>query len=483
MGPELWWLEEDVELLSQTLQSLSEAKDSGNLFVVLAMEDREGLSGVEKANKLKEHFEGKFAEILIVMHPQDLQQEHNDGTVSPELPGKASNLRWAVRTAHVDLAMREAINMEFAVLTVADADCIFHPSYFSEVSKSFLTLRRSNEHLTSMWQAPQLPFRNYFESPAPSRVWGYLAAVFDFGSVSSLSSGGQHMLFSAYSVALQTAVDSDLWDGDVITEDHHAYLKGFFYSIRARAMVRMEQKIKQASSHGPNAATSVKPLQIHPIMFPIKSTSVASDEGTLTSWYQRWQQAKRHAQGVAELSYAVLATFDMFCTLPARAIDLELIVSLFKVMTRLLCVHIIPPCQMVAATALSIQYFFFEPKIQQCNIVSLLGMLNALWAMEIESVSCILLRRVLAFCFALPLATYVTLAFTSYLLLSINFLGRHDSSNGQKQPLSKESYHVSRGSSERIFRESHSFLSLPFERKKCKTWHLLSGRSAKPGAF
>lgn len=50
------------------------------------------------------------------------------------------------------------------------------------------------------------------------------------------SQGGHHMVFSAYSVHMQLAMDAQLWDGDVIAEDHHAYLKGFFYSARQSAL-------------------------------------------------------------------------------------------------------------------------------------------------------------------------------------------------------------------------------------------------------
>jgi len=420
---------EEEALLAQTLRSLAETQDAQTLRVILAMEKREGGVGLEKAERLKERFGRSVAEIIIALHPDDLTQTHCDGSMTAEVAGKASNLKWAVATAHQRMCTDQSINPEDVVVTVADADCLLHPSYFAHVTQEFIALRKSGDHLRSMWQAPQLPFRNYFESPAPSRIWGYVSSLFEFGGVASLSSGGQHMLFSAYSVPLTMAVNAEMWDGDVITEDHHAYLKAFFFSLRESALATCNAAEGKAAE-----ATAPKrhPLRLLPVLLPVKSTSVASSKGNLHGWCDRWQQAKRHAQGVAELSYAVLATLDLIASLPFSAWGIEMIMSLVKVFGRLLCIHILPTCQILAVAALAIHWYVLGLSRPECESigtppVNFLGSnsisMLRFWSSSHETISCLTVNRAYALLLTLPALAMASIALTNYLFLSKSFLG------------------------------------------------------------
>mmetsp|Transcript_40895 Transcript_40895/g.73912 ORF Transcript_40895/g.73912 Transcript_40895/m.73912 type:complete len:643 (-) Transcript_40895:115-2043(-) len=416
---------EDEKMMADTLRSLTEAIDGQSLRVILAMEQREGGVGLEKAERLKEKFGRSVAEIVISLHPDDLAQEHPDGTASPEVAGKASNLKWAVATAQQRVLTNNSINPEDVLIHVADADCLLHPSYFAQVTQEFVTLRRTGDHQRSIWQAPQLPYRNYYASPAPSRIWGYVSSLFEFGGVASLRNGGQHMLFSAYSVPLQLAVDAELWDADIITEDHHAYLKAFFYSLRESGLAKLEAS---AGKVPPSAQAKRYPLMMHPVMLPVKSTSVASDSGTWTGWTERWQQAKRHAQGVAEFSYAILATWDLLSSMPREAWDFWMITALIKVFGRLFCVHLLPTCQVVAMTALATHWYYLGLTGAECDniirspyalLTSDSSEMLAYWSPG----QCVLVNRLYAFLLTLPAISVASFAFTNYLLLSRYFLG------------------------------------------------------------
>jgi hypothetical protein len=46
-------------------------------------------------------------------------------------------------------------------------------------------------------------------------------------------------------------------------------------------------------------------LQIKPVWNPVTSYLAEDSAGSLASIYARFQQARRHAQGIAELSYAM----------------------------------------------------------------------------------------------------------------------------------------------------------------------------------
>lgn len=352
---------EDEEMMAQTLESLTEATGASLFRIVLAMEERED-GAREKATRLIERFDTKFAWIGLSLHPAGLIQEHNDGSWDDEVPGKASNLKWAVNEGYKECKKKGLDCLDRIVVTVADADCIFHPSYFSTISKDFTSKDAGpgSGHRYTMWQAPQLPFRNFWSAPLPSRCWGYIASVDEFGGVSSLSYGGHHMVFSGYSLTLQLAVDACPWDGDVVAEDHHCYLACFFYSLHAAAVARLQPTSPWTFS-GITSALSVRP-----VFLPVKSTSVASADGELQGWLDRWQQARRHSQGVSEFAYALLATWDLFCTLPASMIGIELIFKIIRALHKVFCMHMLPILQSIALGILTLYWFAKGRDVPYC---------------------------------------------------------------------------------------------------------------------
>lgn len=354
--------DEDEDLMAETLQCLSEAEDASSFCVVLAMEEREGKKAVNKVENLKSSFSGKFLSLIGTFHPANLEVKHMDGSCNPEVPGKASNLRYAVQTAWELLDKDGTLqNQKSTILTVADADCLFHPRYFSHISKDFNTLREQpgDRYLWTMWQAPQLMFRDFFSLPVCSRIWGYASSTFEYGGVSNLDAGGHHMVFSAYSLPLWLATAAEAWDGDTICEDHHAFLKCFFYSIHASTTTALNSDRCLGSTCKPT-------LQVRPVYLPVKSTSVVSPDGYIATWVARWHQAKRHAQGVAELSFAVLAAWDTLTSIPWRLQSWRLVFSVSQVLMRLWCMHMLPVCQAIGLTALSVTWFAHGQNIPMC---------------------------------------------------------------------------------------------------------------------
>jgi hypothetical protein len=227
---------EDELILAATLEGLAQAVGSKDFRVVLAMEEREGQDKVhKKAVKLQDRFGPCFADLCATLHPLNLEELHLDGSVNAEIPGKSSNLKWAVNVGR-ERCMEDGVDPGSTVLTVADADCIFHPSYFDKVGSEFRELRAASAatsgsgtwHPWTIWQPPQLPFRNYYGCMAPARVWGYIATIYEFGGVGGLVHAGFHMTFSSFSLPLELVSEADPWDGDVIADDHHCYLKCFF---------------------------------------------------------------------------------------------------------------------------------------------------------------------------------------------------------------------------------------------------------------
>lgn len=353
---------EDESMLAETLASLSEAEDSHQFHVVLAMEAREGAEGSEKAARLQDKFKDKFAEIMITIHPADLKQEHLDDSCDLEVPGKASNLKWAVSRAYDLLRSRNVELVPNVILTVADADCMFHEGYFSAVGKDFNQLREKPgaPHQWCMWQAPQLSYRDHWNAPVCSRIWTYISSMYEFGGVSGLRWGGHHMVFSGYSLPLQLACAAQSWDGDVIAEDHHAYIKSFFYSAHKSAEQSLANGSKRILDDGCQPM-----LQVRPVFLPVKSSPVIA-QGYWQTYIERWHQAKRHAQGLAELPYAMLVMWDAICTLPASTYSFNLFYKMMRIFIRLFCMHLLPLLQAVSLAVMTLYWLYRRRQLPTC---------------------------------------------------------------------------------------------------------------------
>lgn len=414
---------EDEAMLAETLHSFGESTEGESLFIVLAMEEREAGSQ-RKGERLKELFRDTFAHIVVTVHPADLTDLHMDGSEDEEVPGKASNLKWAVPQGFAEFQRKGFLkSVASVILTVADADCIFHPNYFITVSREFNMLRENPgaDHLWTMWQAPQLPYRNFFGSVACSRIWGYISSAYEAGGVCSLSFGGTHMVFSGYSMPLQLAIDAGAWDGDVIAEDHHAFLKCFFYSARASAE---DALLFGSSTMG--YRTSHPRLNVRPVHLPVKSTSVSA-ESYWRTWVERWHQAKRHAQGVSELSYASLAAYDAFSTLPWKLQCFSLYWHVSRVIIRLWCMHLLPMCQAIALGAVTAVWIYHGGHVPICPEKPSLAHLTQMTMSELQPhMICGLAGAwVLIWPVVVPTLLVIT---ANYLLLHVVFLRADDAS-------------------------------------------------------
>lgn len=361
---------EDVETMGRTIQALAEAQGADTFRVLLAMEAREGPPAEDRARQLIGRFAGRFASLSAAYHPVCLHQSHPDGSECNEIPGKSSNLRWAVR-AGFEECVQVGIRAEQVVLTVADADCIFHPAYFARVGSEFqkLSLEPGSPQFWTMWQAPQLLFRNYWAAPAPSRIWGYISSMYEFGGCGRLTLGGFHMTFSSFSLSLELVLNALPWDGDVIADDHHCYLKCFLYSIwhGADQLRRSQPPLVDVGDAGVDdlTAESQPMLRVRPVMLPVKSTSVVA-EGCLASWKARFNQAVRHSQGVAELSYILMGVWSLCCSLPTRSCSCWLVYRVWRVVLIPLCINLLPILQSIPFAVVTVYWLSQGGQIPEC---------------------------------------------------------------------------------------------------------------------
>jgi len=308
---------EDLSVLDATVQAVADSPIARRCIrVVLAMEARDP-DAKETAQQLVEKFSNSFLELFSTMHPKDLPGE---------VAGKSSNAAWAFAkvSAH---ARNLQLKPGRTVISVNDADCLWHPNYFQAVSLDVLKL---NEETAAwmIWQAPQMQLRNHFHVPVLTRMTGMSSALFEISGLRWSCGWGMHIAFSSYTMLLELADHVGGWDADVIAEDHHMFTKCYF------------------ASTNDNGVKPCKPrLRIQPVFLPVKSYMVESEHGSNTirdyiaSLQARLVQARRHTQGAEEIPYVLLQWVETLRFWGVRNVPFGIHFGAFRLVWIMLCSH------------------------------------------------------------------------------------------------------------------------------------------------
>jgi hypothetical protein len=254
---------ESVEKLRDTLDALARADGArSSIIPVLAMEAADP-DARAKAAVLVDEFTGKFADLLVTFHPQDLPGE---------VRGKSSNQAWAAECAVDELVGHKGLNLDLLTITSCDADTLFPRQYFECLAFKFAT---DPNRYRRFWQAPIFFYNNIWQVPAPLRVPNALQGLVHLSRLSRR----RRVLFSqsTYSLSMRMAHDVGYWDRDVIPEDWHMFLKCFY---------------------GLGGSVDVEPIHL-----PI------GNDGALTHGYRativnQYLQVRRWAWGAVDIAYA-----------------------------------------------------------------------------------------------------------------------------------------------------------------------------------
>jgi len=320
---------EDEEMMFDTLLNIAKsplAKDC--IRIALGMEEREGPSGQQKAERLIARCKGMFSDMFATFHPPGRQGE---------TAGKSSNTQWAYRGTLERYADELTTwDPSRVFLTVGDADTIWNPQYFDCLAYRGLTMPKE-EVAWTIWQPPLLLFRNLFAVPAFTRLSGFGTFLFELAGLAN-QRVGVHFCFSSYSLTLALASHRVIqgWDPDVIAEDHHMFCKCYFASIWEQ-LDALRTGIGLQPSATECAASRVR---LRPVFLPAISYLVESD-GWLASIHARFVQARRHAQGLAELSYIFLQQAHLLMSGGSRHIASATHVKTWNIAGKMASVHIL----------------------------------------------------------------------------------------------------------------------------------------------
>ncbi len=261
---------EPIEKLRGCLDSLARSPISSRIVAVLAMEEREGEAGREKAATVVAEYEDKIGRICATFHPYGLPGE---------VVGKSSNENWAARRAKEQLIDREGGDLAAFTITSCDVDTVFADNYFSCLAYHFST---HPERYRRFWQAPIFFYNNIWHIPAPARLSHALSGMVHMGR---LSRGFFRMVFpqSTYSLSLKMADEVGYWDPDVIPEDWHMFLK-CYYNLGGK-------------------------VDTETLFTPVHMDGIRAHSYPKTFW-NYYEQKRRHAWGCTDIPYAICQVFD-----------------------------------------------------------------------------------------------------------------------------------------------------------------------------
>ncbi|MBZ0302500.1 MAG: glycosyltransferase family 2 protein [Anaerolineae bacterium] len=205
---------ESLATLRTTLDRLAEQYQAQRrISIVLAMEAAED-GAVEKGTCLQSEYAGRFANIDFTVHPRGLPGE---------MQCKSANEAWAARWIKRKLVDDMGYDIDHLLVTTMDADTLWHTDYFYALTYLFAV--HPDRHLR-FWQAPIRYHTNIWEISPPMRLINAYSGAFELAYLAG--PWWVPMPMSSYTLSLRLLDSSGYWDGDVIADEWHMFIKAYF---------------------------------------------------------------------------------------------------------------------------------------------------------------------------------------------------------------------------------------------------------------
>lgn len=251
---------EPIYKLQDTIRAITNSDyPYKTIHLVLAFEKREE-EAHDKFLQLKDEFGNYFRDVIATYHV--LTEE--------EVPGKASNQTHASKVVY-EYCLDKMFDPKKVLISICDADSIYPKNFFSYLTHKFLQDDDRDYHF--YWSAVLL-YNNFWQLPFFVRMQATLSSII---RLSTLSRKSKLIQLSTYSTNLWLLKQVNFWDVDIIPEDWHIFLQAFF-------------------TFGPR----VKTLPL----YTITNGDAVYSGNTFKTFVNRYEQEKRWAWGVTDVSYA-----------------------------------------------------------------------------------------------------------------------------------------------------------------------------------
>ncbi|MDP4011425.1 MAG: glycosyltransferase family 2 protein [Candidatus Roizmanbacteria bacterium] len=250
---------EPIYKIHDTLQAIVNSDyPYETIHLVLAFEKRED-EAISKAKELRDRWGFHFKDVLCSYHE----------LIEGEVPGKASNQTFAARIVE-KYCIDRGYDFKNTLMTICDADSLLPKNFFSYLTFEFLKDTEKDFHF---YWAPVLLYNNFWQLPFFVRMQATLSSIL---RLAFLSQKNQLIHISTYSTNLWLLKEIDYWDVDIIPEDWHVYYQAFFkFGQRVRTL---------------------------PLYTIVNGDAVYSGT-TMKTFINRYEQEKRWAWGVTDISY------------------------------------------------------------------------------------------------------------------------------------------------------------------------------------
>lgn len=260
---------EPLSVLRRTLDNLSRQYEAHHrLIIVLAMEAGEA-DCVQKAELLQQEYAPSFYRFYYTVHPRGLPGE---------MQCKSANEAWAARWIKRKLVDELGYNIDTLCLTTMDADTRWHSQYFYALTCHFAL---DPERHLRFWQAPIRYHGNIWDINPLLRLVNAYAGAMELAYLAS--PWWKAMPMSSYSLSLKLLDASGYWDGDVIADEWHMFIKAYF-------------------------ARGGK-VSLKPILLPFIADATIG-ESLINELHERYLQTLRHAWGSKEVGYMIARMID-----------------------------------------------------------------------------------------------------------------------------------------------------------------------------
>ncbi|MFH0905246.1 MAG: glycosyltransferase [bacterium] len=213
---------ESFEVVEASVRACLESNYPKNkIVIVLALEERAGVSALAVAERIKARFAGVFKDILVSVHP--------DGIVG-ELKAKGANVYHAGKELQKYIDNQQTA-YDNVIVSCFDADTLPSRQYLANVTYQYI-------------MTPERTFRSY--QPIPlfnNNIWDVpmINRLVAFGSSfwQMIESTRPYRLinFSSQAMSLKTLVDIDFWDRTVVSEDSKQFYRAYYqYNGNHRAI-------------------------------------------------------------------------------------------------------------------------------------------------------------------------------------------------------------------------------------------------------
>ncbi|MBU1290155.1 glycosyltransferase family 2 protein [Patescibacteria group bacterium] len=206
---------EPLSVIQTTLRAITESDyPKDKMIVVLAVEERAGLSARNRARKARKEFGGYFFDFLITVHPEG---------VAGEMACKGSNSSYGARQVKKKIIDPLKIPYKNIVVSCFDIDTQVYPRYFSCLSYHYLTAKKPTR---SSYQPIPVYNNNIWDAPSVSRV---VATSGTFWQMIQQQRPERLSTFSSQAVSFQALVDVDFWSVNIVSEDSRIFWKNLLF--------------------------------------------------------------------------------------------------------------------------------------------------------------------------------------------------------------------------------------------------------------